>query len=586
MLWGTIALAFGLVFQSLIPYAYTFLTIFNLYYFYKSKDFKRVRFIQILLSLMLPFLFQWSLGGFFSSGTIMLWALLALVASPSFQSPRSSIIWLVLYIFLTAFSAVFEDFFYTFKPDILGDQSLLFVSLNAGVIGSIVFFLVVYFVQRSNDARSEVQMTNADLKNQRQLLFDQKDTLQSAIVETNEIIKEAVNTGNFDVRMNVEDKVGEWQDLAKSINRLFDAIVTPLNIVRHIAGCMSKGDLSHRYEDDANGQILLLKDSINESLDQFSELLKQISYRTNDIGKSSEEMQQTSQQMNQGTTEINTAIGEISHGSTDQLMRMDEASNLISTIADAAKSIDSQAQAINKKAQDGVNRSDKAIKSVRELTEEVGKNYESSNVLLENCRILTEESKSISSFTGLIREIAAQTNLLSLNAGIQAADAGEHGQGFGVVAEEIRLLADRAKGSVEEIDGLITGIQNRIVATQETVAMMNGSIEQNKEVSEKILDDFTELSEGLRAVDDESKIISEATRQQNDDLGEIVKLTENIVTIAEESATSSKEVAAATTGLSTGMDAYTVKSQELLEIARELNEKTKRFILDSQDKAS
>jgi methyl-accepting chemotaxis protein len=586
ILWGTIAIAYGLVFQSLIPYAYTIISSGNLYYFNRSKNFRRVRFIQVLISLMLPFLFQWSLGGFFSSGLLMLWALLALVASPSFQSPKSSIIWLVFFLILTVISALFQDFFYTLKPDILKDQSLLFITLNAAVIGAIVFFLVVFFVQRSNDAQEEVKVANEDLKYQQRFITEQKDTLQSAIIETNDVIKQALETGNFDVRMSLENKDGVWQEMAQSINQLFDAVVTPLSVVRHIADKMSHGDLTHRFTEEANGQILTLKQSLNESLDQFSELLHQIRVEANNIGQSSEDMQQSSQEMSEVTGEINTAVNEISRGASDQLMKVDEASSLITTIAESAKSIDDQAESINKKARIGMDRSEKAILSVQNLTEEVNRNFESSNALLTNVQKLSEESKSISSFTRLIKDIAAQTNLLSLNAAIQAADAGEHGQGFGVVAEEIRQLAERAKGSVLEIDNLITGIQDRINSTQEIIVGMNGTIGVNKEISQGIQDDFTVLLEDLKGVVSDSDVISGATEQQSIDLQEIVKLTENIVAVAEETAASSKEVAASTTGLASGMESYATRNHDLLDIARELHLKTQRFLLEKSPEST
>ncbi len=586
VLWGSISLANGLVFQSLIPYAYTVVSVFNLWYFHRSKDFGTVRFIQILISLLLPFFFQWVLGGFFSSGMIMLWALLALVASPSFQSPKSSVVWLILFLFLTVVSAVFQDYFYSLKPDILPDQSLLFITLNASVICAIVFGLVIYFVHQNNVAQEENQVANASLQEKQTQVLHQKDVLHDAIVETNDIIERALKTGDFNVRMQVDGKDGEWQSLAISINKLFDAIVTPLSVVRDIAGGMIEGDLTRRFEAQANGQMLMLKSSLNQSLDQISDLLLQIRHRANVIGQSSETMQTASQDMSNGTVEINGAIGEISMGAADQLAKVDEASTLISTIADSAKSIDTQAQSINEKAAQGASRSEEAIDKVKELTFEVGKNYEFSNTLLENCRILTEEAKSISSFTGLIREIAAQTNMLSLNAGIQAADAGEHGHGFAVVAEEIRQLAERAKGSVQEIDNLITDIQDRISDTQDTVVIMNGSIGENRNTSMKLLGDFTELLEGLQLVLTESKTISDATSQQNTDLGEIVKLTANIVTIAEETATSSRQVASSTNSLTSGMEQFIAQNTDLLSIARDLQEKTEKFTLQQETIAS
>lgn len=579
LLWGTIALANGLVVQSLIPYTYTLITAVNLYYFRATKNFERVRFVQIFISLILPFLFQWSLGGFFSSGVLMLWALLALVASPSFQTPRTSVIWLVMYAVLATLSAVFEDFFYTLKPDILSDQSLLFVAINSIVIGAIIFFLVVYFVSLSNSAQEKIKDINANLNAQKQEVGLQKEKLEAAIVETNEIISTAVQSGDFNVRMNIDNKEGAWKDLAVSINQLFDAIVSPLTIVKEISKKMSGGDLSHRFNEEANGEILSLKNSMNDSLDQFSELLKDIRLQTVLISESLDEMRNSSKEMSQDSSGIDVAVEEISKGAATQLEKVDQASHLISMIADSAKSIDEQAKAINQKAEEGVAKSNDAIQSVNEMNSLVDETYKHSNVLLKNCEILQEEADRISAFTRVISEIASQTNLLSLNAGIQAADAGDYGKGFGVVAEEIRVLADKARGSVLEIDNLISAVQSKVNETQETVIVVNDSIRKNKDFSSQLENDFLGLASNMKEVMGESKVISESTSRQNDDLKEIVRLTESIVAVAEESAASSKNASDSSKGLADGMIAYSNKNEMMLQLAQELNKKTQKFLL-------
>lgn len=164
LLWGTIALSYGLAQESMIPYGYVAISIINVGAFAFSKNFRLARFVQIFISLLLPFMFQWSLGGFFSSGLIMLWSILALVASPSFQSPKSSLIWLFLFLSLTIGSALYDDAFFQGKPEILPDQSLLFLTLNAAVISSIVYGLVIYYVSRNNAAQNEVRKSGEKMK--------------------------------------------------------------------------------------------------------------------------------------------------------------------------------------------------------------------------------------------------------------------------------------------------------------------------------------------------------------------------------------------------------------------------------------
>ena len=81
IIWGSLSASYGLLVPSAIPFGYTILTIFNFSYFRASKNFRRVRFFQVLMSLLLPFMFQWTLGGFVASGAVMVWSMVALLGS-------------------------------------------------------------------------------------------------------------------------------------------------------------------------------------------------------------------------------------------------------------------------------------------------------------------------------------------------------------------------------------------------------------------------------------------------------------------------------------------------------------------------
>ncbi|MFY0605083.1 MAG: hypothetical protein JXR10_00110 [Cyclobacteriaceae bacterium] len=180
IVWGTICLMYDLKIQSAIPYGYLVISLFNMILFKTTKNFKVVRFIQSFISLALPFIFQWSLGGFSSSGTIMLWAILSLIASLSFQSISTSINWLFVYIILTGVSAFFNDEFRAMKPEVLPDSSILFVSINLVLISSIVFGLVVFFVQQYKKAELELQMEKESLKQANEMLARSSNTLKKA----------------------------------------------------------------------------------------------------------------------------------------------------------------------------------------------------------------------------------------------------------------------------------------------------------------------------------------------------------------------------------------------------------------------
>ncbi len=190
VVWGSISLYYGLVFQSMFPYAYVVISFFNMLYFASSKNIKPVRFIQVLISLLLPFMFQWSLGGFESSGTIMLWAILSLVASLSFQSIQTSFNWLIVYLMLTIGSGVFDSVAKEYKPEILPSGSVLFVVINLVLISAAVFGLVVFYVSRYKQAEVSLEKEKENLNKSNELLKASMEQMKSSYEETMEAKKQ------------------------------------------------------------------------------------------------------------------------------------------------------------------------------------------------------------------------------------------------------------------------------------------------------------------------------------------------------------------------------------------------------------
>jgi len=147
IVWGSITAYYRLFIPACIPYGYTVFTVINFTHFYLTKNFTRTRFLQVLMSLLLPFMFQWSLGGFVLSGAIMLWSMLALVGSMTFQEKEWSIRWLMMYLLLTIISGFIDKFVAaSFGLDFSPQVTTTFFVLNITVITAIVFGLSIYLL--------------------------------------------------------------------------------------------------------------------------------------------------------------------------------------------------------------------------------------------------------------------------------------------------------------------------------------------------------------------------------------------------------------------------------------------------------
>lgn len=164
VLWGTIALSQGLIAASVIPYGYVVLTAFNLVHFKKSLDFERTRFFQVLISLLLPFLFQISLGGFASSGVVMLWSMLAIVGALTFSTSRHVVFWLVMYSCLTIVTGLADPWAReVFRLDTSPDVRVLFTVMNVVIISGIVFGLTVSLLARQESANAALEKANQEV---------------------------------------------------------------------------------------------------------------------------------------------------------------------------------------------------------------------------------------------------------------------------------------------------------------------------------------------------------------------------------------------------------------------------------------
>jgi signal transduction histidine kinase/CheY-like chemotaxis protein len=158
LLWGTLSAWMGYPKAAIIPFGYVLMTAANLWWFSHHKRFAPVREFQVVISLVLPYLLQWALGGFARTGGLQLWSMIALVGSLTFSDTRRSGGWLILASAATAISAILDPWFAArsdFNLD--GSLSRWLFALNVIIISSIVFSLSIYLTQRKQAAIGELE---------------------------------------------------------------------------------------------------------------------------------------------------------------------------------------------------------------------------------------------------------------------------------------------------------------------------------------------------------------------------------------------------------------------------------------------
>ena len=427
--------------------------------------------------------------------------------------------------------------------------------------------------------QEKVNQATSAVKEQNDELLAQKSNLQLVIDDTNFVINEAINSGNFQARINVTGRDGEWGALGKSINTLFDTIVTPFNVINHIVNKMASGDLTKRYKEDAKGDVLELRDNLNSALNNVSELLLEITDQVGTIGVASIEMKNASEEINLNMSEIAAGVAEMSRGARDQLIKIDQSSDLLGGIMQFSTHMGGRANTINDKAKDGVEKSKEGITQVDHIWKSIQKILDYSEKTTETVNSLEGRSREINRVLSIIQDIAAQTNLLALNAAIEAAQAGDAGRGFAVVAEEIRKLAEDSKASVKVIEQLVGGVQNDTHSTAELIKIMGESIKNGESAAQVGIKTLEEIVKSYNDTYEMSEEIVDATTKQTDQIVEVVNMMESLAVIAEETAAGTEQIATSSSELSTGMTTYSEKVKRVSEVVDALKNRVNQFEL-------
>jgi methyl-accepting chemotaxis protein len=205
---------------------------------------------------------------------------------------------------------------------------------------------------------------------------------------------------------------------------------------------------------------------------------------------------------------------------------------------------------------------------------------ESSQVIME----LDGKSKQIGEIVNLITNIADQTNLLALNAAIEAARAGEHGRGFAVVADEVRKLAEDSGNAAKQIAGLIHEIQE---GTSNAVTSMQQGSEEVSTGAEALNEAASVIEKVVSAGDLIASMVQDiaaAAEQQSASIEEVTSSVEEVAAVSEETAASTEETTAAVQEQTASMQELANSADKLADIAREMKDVIDAFVIDTAGK--
>ena len=298
---------------------------------------------------------------------------------------------------------------------------------------------------------------------------------------------------------------------------------------------VAAGDLTHNLVVERRDELGQLQGSIQRMTVNLRQLVSGISDGVTQIASAAEQLSAVTEQTSAG---VNTQKVE-----TDQVATaMHEMAATVQEVARNAEEASEAAVAADQQAREGDRVVNEAIDQIERLASEMGHSTEAMGEL-------KRESDKIGSVLDVIKSVAQQTNLLALNAAIEAARAGEAGRGFAVVADEVRSLAQRTQKSTEEIESLIAGLQN---GTQQVATIMDNSREltvSSVALTRRAGSSLENITKTVSAIQAMNQQIAAAAEQQSATAEEINRSVLNVRDVSEQTSAASEETAASSVEL-------------------------------------
>jgi methyl-accepting chemotaxis protein len=378
--------------------------------------------------------------------------------------------------------------------------------------------------------------------------------------------------GDVDQQINVDsrDEVGR---VASALGRMIEYLKEAAGAAERIARADLTTDVEPRSERDALGTSLAIMTT------NLRQILSEVSVTAGTLSAASQQMASTSEEAGRAVTEIASSTSEMAAGAERQVRSVESAKSFIETVASATTQAADTAQQASGAAEDARRVAREGTAAVRDATDAMAAARETSEQGTAAIRSLGVKNEQIGGILDTITGIAEQTNLLALNAAIEAARAGEQGRGFAVVADEVRKLAENSQTAAASIAGLIGDIQNETTRaitvvesggkrTDEGAATVEQAREAFERIGHAVENVTTRVSDIAVSVE---QIATSATRIQTD--------IDEVAAVSEQTSAATEEVSAAAEQTSASTQEISASAQELARTAETLTALVARFQL-------
>ena len=363
-----------------------------------------------------------------------------------------------------------------------------------------------------------------------------------------------------------------WQyasSMAKPINRVAQAME------QFAQGDLSQDSISIRSKDE----IGKLANAMNQMQQKLKDMIHNIAQASDLINTSSKELTQSANEVNMGAEQVAITMHELASGAEGQAHHSNELTSLMERFTTDLQETNQHGAHIHQSSVEVLALTNEGSQLMTSSNSQMVKIDSIVQNAVEKVKNLDAQAQEISKLVVVIKDIADQTNLLALNAAIEAARAGEQGKGFAVVADEVRKLAEQVAFSVNDITSIVTNIQQDFDVVTTSLEDGYQEVKEGTNQIKATSETFNTISYSINDVVESVKLISTNLSKVTEDGRKMNNSIQEIAAVAEESAAGVEQTTATTEETSSSMDAMAGKSAQLSELALQLKALIAQFKL-------
>ncbi|MGD8191924.1 methyl-accepting chemotaxis protein [Brevibacillus ginsengisoli] len=431
--------------------------------------------------------------------------------------------------------------------------------------------------ENKNNEAVEIALNQGSISNKvlieklNELLQYQQQKLDSASAETSSTVSTILSYILILSSIAVIAGILVWLIISQVIS-------APIKKVAFIARSIAEGDLRVADIQVKNrDEIGDLAHSFNQMKGNLSELISSVHQESEHVASASEELFAGTQQVTASSNEIAQTMQGVAQGASaaaqsgEEVARSMEATAAdVHRISESTASVSESAQSTMQEAEQG----NQAIQRVQQQMSIISQSVQSSADLIKQ---LGRQSEEIGQITEVITQITSQTNLLALNAAIEAARAGEHGRGFAVVADEVRKLAEQSNHSAEQIVLLIRDIQQGTTNAIQSMARGTHEVEEGVTLIQNAGESFGNILSAIQKVTQELQEISAATEEVSASTEQVTHSVDGMFQAALEAANHTHTISSTAQEQLAAMEEISTVADSLSRMATSLQETIKQF---------